>query len=225
MLSVILRGAIFKSIAGFNAMMSVTFFISLTGLIMSKMNRAYGTMNKSKFVSFFALIMSAMIVQAAGVATVIAGEYKAKYGRNSSEIFYYIPLFCSVVSQILVLVASIILLTFTASREYKNCPKLALTSKLLMGIAGIIATLCAGSRQFLLKEGYLDTFFALYYVQMTCVSLISLGIVLGVVFAIIENRRNESNLPVSQSFIAPVTTPPQPVAGHVVYPSAPAETL
>jgi len=199
LLSVVLNTGFFTTSIPFITVMSITSLFSFTGLIMSNMNRARGTKNRSKFVSVFSLIMSAMIIQGAAMVIIRVVQLKIEAGRLSSLLFYYIPL--CLISQLLIMISGIILLTFKASQEYTNCPKLAMSPKLLIGIPGLIGALCAAIRLFLRREPEISL--GLYYLQVICVSLISLGIVLGVVFAFIEHKyRNKSAAnSVSQSVI------------------------
>lgn len=223
LLAILLRTILFtESLLGFHVLMALTFVLSLTGLIMSKMRHALGTINRSKFVSYFALIMSAMLFQLVGIAVFLASVYKARrLGKDTQDAMQWISLVCSIVSQILVLSAGIVLLNFTSSREYTNSPKFPLVSKLMIGIAGIIAPICGGIRPFLTGgQSMMKIFFAMYYIQITCASLVGLGIVLGIVLATLQYQKTQrEELPVSQ----PVVTPQTLTAHANVYPSAPAQ--
>jgi hypothetical protein len=209
--AVILRTALFPSLAGLNAFISVTFALTLAGLIMSKMRKSSGTINRSKFVAFFAVLMTATLLQAIGVVAVIVGQYKAKNGRKPSEVFKYIPLVCACLFQGLTVVSSIILSTMTSCRDNANCPKFALPSKLLIAIGGILAPVCGGVRIILTMNNEITgIYWTMYYIQIASVSLIGLGILVGIIMAIINHRKIAEQLP--------TTCTPQPVivaASHV----------
>ena len=213
--AVILRTALFRSLAGLNAFTSVTFALTLAGLIMAKMRKSSGTINRSKFVVFFAVLMTATLFQVIGVVAVIVGQDKARNGRNSSEVFKYSPLVSACLFQGLVVVSSIILITMTSCRDTASSPKFALPSKLLMGIGGIIASICGVVRIILLMNNEITgIYWTMYYIQVACVSLIGLGIIVGIIISIINHKKMAEQLPTT-------CTPPPVIMATSHVPSAP----
>jgi lysylphosphatidylglycerol synthetase-like protein (DUF2156 family) len=181
----------------FIAMTVITLIISLCGLIMSCLSNSRGTKNKSKVTNVFACMMSAMFLVCSWI--IISRTITSVQAR----VFVYLIIVCQAIPIILTLTCGILILTLT-TRDYPDCPKLAMPAKLLVGISSIISAICRAALFTIpftqkstahVSSALVDAILALYYISIACAALIGLGTLLGIVLAFIHRRRAEPSTP------------------------------
>ena len=169
----------------------ITLLISLCGLIMSCLSKSRGTKNKSKVTNVFACMISAMFLVCSGF--IIGRTITSVEARG----FVYLIIVCQAIPIILTLTCGILILTLT-TRDYPDCPKLAMPAKLLVGISSIISAICRAALFFIpftqistahVSSALFDAIIALYYISIVCTAFIGMGTLLGMVLAFIHRRR------------------------------------
>lgn len=191
MLALARRAVYFENETGPIVLSALTIAFSLIGKIMSLVRRSRSTMNRSKFVLFFSIILMAGSLDMAGVIIFDTLTRRQNTRHNMWHGLVNVIIGCSL--QFLVGISSAVILFFTSSRENENCPKLPQFSKIIIGISGILASVAGIVRECRHIVAASDIHYAMAYTQIVFVSFVGIGIFAGFIFGYMQYRRCKIN--------------------------------